>query len=148
MQLSYKQKNGVAMGNWLAELKLHLQANALTRILLDQLTGVHHVRKHLAHMGNLFLVFDLFDILEHGLRAESRDQQNWASVQRFMFLCVNGGTKDKLATRIYLLICFLYVEIFCLLELSLWDRVWNASNVVNFLRNLVFLDSSFKIALH
>ena len=42
--------------------------------------------------------------------------------------------EDVVGTRIYLHICYLYVEIFCSLSQSLLERITNASAVANFLR--------------
>ena len=109
---------------------------------------VLYVGNHLAHMNHLFLVREKIDIQTHGLRIEDverKDRQNWGSAQRFMFprvqAClrnlergVDDRKEDVLGTKIYLFICYLYVEIFCSLSLSLRDRVKNASTVVNFFR--------------
>ena len=123
---------------------------------LDHPTRVIYVGNHVAHINHLFLVKEKFDIKVHGLRVEDverKDRQNWASAQRFLFprvqqglrnleTGVDGRKEDVLGTRIYLFICYLYVEIFCSFNPSLYDRVKNASTVVNFQRSWIFRTKS------
>ena len=103
---------------------------------LDHPTRVIYVGNHVAHINHHFLVEEKFDIKVHGLRVEDverKDRHNWASAQRFLFprvqQCprnletgVDGRKEDVLGTRIYLFICYLYVEIFCSFNLSVCLR--------------------------
>ena len=115
---------------------------------LDHPTRQLYVGNHLAHHNHLFLVRESFDMHMHGLLLEDvvrKDRQNWASAQRLMFPRVQQCLKDLetgekkedvVGTRMYLHICYLYVEIFCSLSQSLLERITNASVVANFLRIL------------
>ena len=101
---------------------------------------------HMAHISHLELVAERFDIATHGLRNEDihrTDRQNWASAQRMFFprvrdclLQIEHGDRPEgvKGTRIYLEICWKFVEIFCSFQATLLERVIYASEVTNFLR--------------
>ena len=116
---------------------------------LDHATRRLCLGGHTAHMNDLLLVKNEFSPFEHGLREEDvirRDRQNFGSAQRLFFPRVqsclarleNGahGNRhyDVKGTRVYLHICFMFVEIYCSQSLSLYMRVVYASCVANFLR--------------
>ncbi len=101
---------------------------------------------HMAHISHLELVAERFDIGIHGLQNEDihrSDRQNWASAQRMYFPRVrdclleieNGDRPEGVkGTRVYLEICWKFVEIFCSFSATLLERVTYASEVTNFLR--------------
>ena len=52
---------------------------------------------HLITMNHLHLIMERFESHQHGLRTEDvvrKDRQNWASVQRLMFPCVQNCLKS------------------------------------------------------
>lgn len=104
---------------------------------------------HVAHINHLHLVMKNFEHQIHGLREEDvnrKDRQNWGSAQRMFFpkvqMCLrrletgdNGlAPEDVKGTRLYLELCYKFVEIFCSGSASLQKRILLASHVVNFLR--------------
>ncbi len=113
---------------------------------LDHAKRILMLGPHMAHISHLELVAQQFDIAVHGLRNEDvhrTDRQNWASAQRMYFprvrdclLEIENGDRpeDVMGTRIYLEICWKFVEIFCSFCATLLERVAYASEVTNFLR--------------
>ena len=116
---------------------------------LDHPTRKLMIGGHLVHINHLNLVMTRFEAQQHGLRTEDvtrQDRQNWGSAQRICFPRVQECLKklecgeegmtqeDVKGTRIYLFICFLFIEIFCSLTASLTQRITYASQVANFLR--------------
>ncbi len=101
---------------------------------------------HMAHISHLELVAQRFHMTIHGLRNEDihrTDRQNWASAQRMFFPRVrdclreiehSDRPEDVKGTRIYLEICWKFVEVFCSFSATLLERVTYASEVTNFLR--------------
>lgn len=108
------------------------------------------IGEHIVHSNHLFLVYDRFDFAAHGLTLEDvdrTDRQNWRSAQRITFQCVqeclrklqDGDLEDRppdpsvTGTRVFLIVMWHYVEIFCSQKATLSERIRAAGLVAYFL---------------
>ena len=104
---------------------------------------------YLVHLNHIRNVFNVFDFHQHGITREDinrADKQNWRSAQRLTFPKVrdcldmvmkgeNGVHQDTsvLGTKVYLLLTWMYVEIFCSKIATLERRIVYASTICSFL---------------
>ena len=135
---------------------------------LDYATRVLRMGEHLVHMNHLQLVSEVFPFAHHGLGVsdiERRDRQNWRSAQKLTFpkvqecleALINGTVQGYppnitlLGTKMYRVIIWYYVEIFCSSVASLTNRIKYAAIVTHFLgiwRNWVYRHRNLKLSVN
>lgn len=117
---------------------------------LDHTTHVLKMCEYLVHMNHLQLVSEVFPFADYGLGVsdiERRYRQDWRSAQKLTFpkvqecleALINGTVQGYppnitlLGTKMYRVIIWYYVEIFCSSVASLTNRIKYAAIVMHFL---------------
>ena len=135
---------------------------------LDHATRVLRMCEYLVHMNHLQLVSEVFPFADHGLGvsdSERRYRQDWTSAQKLTFpkvqecleALINGTVQGYppnitlLGTKMYRVMIWYYVEIFCSSVASLTNRIKYAAIVTHFLgiwQNWVYRHRNLKLSVN
>ena len=135
---------------------------------LDHATHVLRMCEYLVHMNHLQLVSEVFPFADHGLGvsdSERRYRQDWRSPQKLTFpkvqecleALINGTVQGYppnitlLGKKMYRVMIWYYVEIFCSSVASLTNRIKYAAIVTHFLgisQNWVYRHRNLKLSVN